>query len=533
MSKNGKKRPDGRAIRVTKTYTVAELAAATNKTEGTIYDWASRGLPTIDSRKPLMFHGSDVKAWLDKRWGDRGCKLALGESYCVRCKKARQPLPQTVRFEAWPNGSMNAKAPCPVCSAPMNKALKASDVADFQNALAGYVEEQQRFDESDTSPVIPEKTAMKGGRAVPVGRSGKDRGFNPINERLKHDFFQYQREAIGLAAGTIRTQELGLDRYEAFIENRNFGSLTKDEAIAFKKHLREGKLSVAVVKATLKTAQAFHFWLHKTKRLGQRGFMAIDYLTMDAKEARKAIAIEKFGKYPTFDEIDQAIMAMPAKDLRDRRDRGMMLVLATTAIRLSALRTLRIKHLDLENGCLHQLSSEVETKFSKSFVSILLPIRPHWLELLAAYKEELLQAGYCDADPLFPKSVPVKRGGFNNREMTKEFLRDGQMIEKIVGAAFVNAGLKKFTPHSVRDTHADLLNSPGTSYEVARAMSANLGHSSLKVSATSYGHQSLEQKRDILRGRWSEPKVLSSEEAALAQIEEGFKYLRNQRNRKL
>lgn len=530
MSKNGKKRPDGRAIRLTKTYTVAELAAATNKTEGTMYDWVSRELPTIDSRKPLMFHGSDVKAWLEKRWGDRGCKLALGESYCVKCKRARQPLPQTVRFEARPNGSMNATAPCPVCSTPMNKALKASDVAAFQNALASDVEEEQRFDESDTSPVIPEKTAMNGGRAVPIGCSCKDRRFNAFNERLRHDFFQYQREGIGLAAGTIRTQELGLDRYEAFIERRNFGSLTKDEAIAFKKHLREGKLSVAVVKATLKTAQAFHFWLHKTKGLGQRGFMAIGYLTMDAKEARKAIAIEKFGKYPTFDEIDRAIMAMPAKDLRDRRDRGMMLVLATTAIRLSALRTLRIKHLDLENGCLHQLSSEVETKFSKSFVSILLPIRPHWLQLLAEYKEELLQAGYCDEDPLFPKTSPVKQGGFNNREMTKEFLRDGQMIEKIVGAAFVNAGLKKFTPHSVRDTHADLLNSPGTSYEVARAMSANLGHSSLKVSAMSYGHLSLEQKRDILLRRCSEPDASSGEDAMFAEFEEVLKKYKQKRS---
>lgn len=523
MSKNGKKRPDGRAIRVTKTYTVAELAAATNKTQGTIYDWVSRGLPTIDARKPLMLHGSDVKAWLEKQWGGRGCKLALGELRCMGCKKARQPLPETVRFEALPNGSMNAKAPCPVCSTPMNKALKASDVAAFQDALAGYVEEQQRFDESDTSPIIPEKTATNGGRAVPVGRSGKDRGFNPVNERLKHEFLQYNREAGGFAPASVRTQELDLDRYEAFIENRTFGSLTKEEAIAFKKHLREGKLSVAVVKATLKTTKAFHFWLHKTKRLGQRGFMAIDYLTLDAKEARKAIAIEKFGKYPTFDEIDQAIMAMPAKDLRDRRDRGMMLVLATTAIRLSALRTLRIKHLDLENGCLHQLSSEVETKFSKSFVSIILPIKPRWLELLADYKEELLQAGYCDEDPLFPKTSPVKQEGFNNRSMTKEFLRDGQMIERIFGAAFTNVGLKKFTPHSVRDTHFDLANDRSTPFEFARALSANLGHASLKVSATSYGHQSLEQKRDILLRRCSEPDAFSGKDAIFADLEEMLK----------
>jgi integrase len=245
--------------------------------------------------------------------------------------------------------------------------------------------------------------------------------------------------------------------------------------------------------------------------------MAIDYLTMDAKEARKAIGIEKFGKYPTFDEIDQAIMAMPAKDLKDRRNRAMLLVLAMTAARLSALRTLRIKHLDFEEGCLHQVGSEVETKFSKSFVSILLPIKPHWLELLAAYKEELRQAGYCDEDPLFPKSVLVNRGGFGDRKMTKEFLRDGQMIEKIVGAAFLNAGLMKFTPHSVRDTHADLSNSPGTSYEVARALSANLGHSSLKVSATSYGHQSLQQKRDILLRRCSEPDASSGEDAMFAR----------------
>ncbi|MFN3765193.1 MAG: tyrosine-type recombinase/integrase [Aliihoeflea sp.] len=530
MSKNGKKRPDGRAIRVTKTYTVAELAAATNKTQGTIYDWVSQGLPTIDARKPLMFHGSDVKAWLDKRWGGRRNKLALGELPCMGCKKARQPLPQTVRFEARPNGSMNAKAPCPVCSSPMNKALKASDVAAFQNVLGSDVEEEKRFDESDTSPVIPEMTAKNGARAIPVGRSGKDRRFNAFNERLKHEFLQYNREARGFAPASVRTQELDLDRYGAFIENRNFGSLTKDEAIAFKKHLREGTLSVPVVKATLKTIKAFHFWLHKTKRLGQRGFMAIDYLTMDAKEARKAIGIEKFGKYPTFDEIDQAIMAMPAKDLKDRRNRAMLLVLATTAVRLNAIRTLRIKHLDLENGCLHQISSEVETKFSKSFVSIILPVMPHWLEWLAAYKEDLLQAGYCDEDPLFPKTSPVKQGGFSNREMTKEFLRDGQMIERIFGAAFTNVGLKKFTPHSVRDTHFELANGRNTPFEFARALSANLGHSSLKVSATSYGHQSLEQKRDILLRRCSETDASSGEDAMFAKLEEMLKKYKQKRS---
>lgn len=519
MSKTGKKRPDGRAIRVTKTYTVEELAAATNKSQGTIYDWVKLGLPTIDTRKPLMFHGSEVKAWLERRWGGRRHKLAIAELLCMGCKRPRRPLQQTVHFEARPNGSMNAKAPCPVCNSPMNKALKATDVVAFQNALAFCMEEEERFDESDTSPDIPEKTATIGGCAVPGGRTGKARGFNPFNERLKHEFLQYNREARGFAAASVRTQELDLDRYEAFIDNRNFGSLTKDEAIAFKRHLREGKLSVPVVKATLKTIQAFHRWLHKNKRLGQRAFMAIDYLTMDAKEARKAKAIEKFGKYPTFDEIDQAIIAMPANDLNDRRNRAIMLVLATTATRLSAIRTLRIKHLDLENGCLHQLSSEVETKFSKSFVSIILPVRPHWLEWLAAYKEELLQAGYCDEDPLFPKSAPVKQGGFNNREMTKEFLRDGQMIERIFGAAFTNVGLRKFTPHSVRDTHFNLANDPSTPFEFARALSANLGHSSLKVSATSYGHQSLEQKRDILLRRCSEPESPSSKDAVLAEIE--------------
>jgi len=97
---------------------------------------------------------------------------------------------------------------------------------------------------------------------------------NAQNERVKHAYFTYLREAKGMSEASIDQTAKALNRFETYTAYRDFKQFHRKQAEAFKQHLagQRGQrtnepLSKATIYSTLTALKAFFVWL-----AGQPGY---------------------------------------------------------------------------------------------------------------------------------------------------------------------------------------------------------------------------------------------------------------------
>src|SRR5687767_15649060 len=99
--------------------------------------------------------------------------------------------------------------------------------------------------------------------------------------------------------------------------------------------------------ATTNALKDFLRWLSYQPGYKSRiKFTDIEYFNLSEKETRAATA-PKFKTYPTFEQIRAALAAMPTKSEVERRNRALLAFTALTGVRVGALASLRLKHVDL------------------------------------------------------------------------------------------------------------------------------------------------------------------------------------------
>ena len=69
-------------IRINRTYTIAELAAALDVCPVTVWNWIQDGLPTVDrTKKPWLIDGRQAKSYLEERTKRNKKKMKYYELY--------------------------------------------------------------------------------------------------------------------------------------------------------------------------------------------------------------------------------------------------------------------------------------------------------------------------------------------------------------------------------------------------------------------------------------------------------------------
>ena len=108
--------PSPRRIKINFPYLVHEIAKACGVTRGTVRRWRKEGLRPIEDRKPYMFLGSEVRAFLEskRRRNKRSC--GPGEIYCVRCHRPKVPVANRVEFQPRDAVIGTLVGICPDCS---------------------------------------------------------------------------------------------------------------------------------------------------------------------------------------------------------------------------------------------------------------------------------------------------------------------------------------------------------------------------------------------------------------------------------
>ena len=166
-----------------------------------------------------------------------------------------------------------------------------------------------------------------------------------------------------------------------------------------------------------------------------------------------------------------------------------------------AIASLRLKRVDLVEGCVYQDARDVKTKFSKTFTTWFLPVDPAYLECFTAWVNHLRQNllfGHDDA--LFPKpEMGLADGSFAALGLSRETYANAGKIREVIKAAFTTAGLPAFAPHSFRKTLVKYGDQRCQTREQFKAWSLNLGHDSVVTTISAYCPISKERQAKLIR----------------------------------
>ena len=110
-----KRHPNYRLAKTNLNYTVEEVAKLFGKHRNTVREWIRRGLPAIDHKRPILIHGSDLRAFLQARRVQNRQKCRPGEIYCVRCRAPQRPAGDMVDYRPRSSTAGSLCGICPAC----------------------------------------------------------------------------------------------------------------------------------------------------------------------------------------------------------------------------------------------------------------------------------------------------------------------------------------------------------------------------------------------------------------------------------
>jgi len=301
-----------------------------------------------------------------------------------------------------------------------------------------------------------------------------------------------------------------LHRFEEYTRFRDFKAFHFEQAVAFKRHLAQQKgqksgekLSKATLHTTLTQLKRFFEWL--AIQPGYKShfeYTDAQYFNLSEKDARVATA-KREQRVPTLEQIKHVIQTMPNITEIERRNRALIAFTLLTGARDSAIASMKLKHIDLIAGRVHQDAREVKTKFSKTFVTYFFPVGDEVLKIVTDWVGYLRNEKlWGNDDPLFPATRIALNAElqFAADGLERKHWSSASPIRSIFKEAFERAGLPYSNPHSFRNTLVRLGQTLCKSAEEYKAWSQNLGHEQVLTTFMNYGSVTGDRQGEILRG---------------------------------
>lgn len=135
-----KRHPNPRLVKIHRSYDVGEIADILSVHKNTVRNWIKNGLPIIDTRRPLLIQGQELRAFLQAKRTKNKRTCANGEIYCVGCRAPRTPAEGMADFEPLTPTLGNLVALCSQCGNLMYRRVNSANLA----TIAGNLEVNTR-----------------------------------------------------------------------------------------------------------------------------------------------------------------------------------------------------------------------------------------------------------------------------------------------------------------------------------------------------------------------------------------------------
>ena len=332
--------------------------------------------------------------------------------------------------------------------------------------------------------------------------------FHPENERMKHKYLAWLKEAQGKSENTLDQVAAAISLFEKCNGYRDFKRFHIEQARKFKRWLAEqrhpktGKpLSKATIHARLMAVKAFFKWLADQPGYKSRISHAdTEYFNLTENDVRVA-QTRRSRPVPSMEQILHALRQMPTETPLQRRNRALIAFTLLSGARDAAIASMSLRHVDVDRRLIIQDARQVRTKRAKTIVSTFFPVGDEVEKIVIDWIRELKEDHlFGPDDPLFPATEMGlnEAGHFQPLGLSRKHWSDAGPIRRISKEAFTNAGLPAFNPHSFRHTLVRLGEKVCRTPEEFKAWSQNLGHDRVMTTFTSYGEVPQHRQAEII-----------------------------------
>lgn len=233
---------------------------------------------------------------------------------------------------------------------------------------------------------------------------------NPDNERIKHKYFTFLREAKRVSDPTIDGVAKALARFEEYTKYKDFKTFRHEQATGFKKQLivqkalnKDTKLSKSTIHSTFAHLKYFFEWLAREQGYKSRiQYSDAEYFNTSNRDLQVATA-RRVKKAPTLEQIKHVIDTMPTSTEIEQRNQALIAFTLLTGARDSAIASAKLKHINLDSESFNQDARDVNTKFSKTFITFFFPVDDEVKQIVIDWVKYLREKKfYGNDDPLFP-----------------------------------------------------------------------------------------------------------------------------------
>ncbi|KCV81861.1 site-specific recombinase XerC [Actibacterium atlanticum] len=333
---------------------------------------------------------------------------------------------------------------------------------------------------------------------------------NEKNERTKRAFLTYRKHSEQVSDKTLDREIAALERFDVWNGRKDFAKFHIDWAVGFRAHLDHAKgptgkpLAKSTTRAIMATMRAFTLWLSQQDGFRRRIKAAdANYFKLSLRDEAEARAAPE-RPAPSIRQAKRALERMPSATPRQKRDKAIFALLCLTGIRVAALTSLKIKHLDLDEKSVSQNPREVATKFGKQIDTFFAKGFKEAEVALADWITYLDETAlYSPDDPLFPATALKAHSntGFTADGFTRAHWKTTEPVRKIVNTAFDNAGMPAYGPHAFRHMLARHVAKTCGSVAELVATSQNLGHTDVLTTLRSYGQINRDDQRRLVTGQ--------------------------------
>jgi integrase len=331
------------------------------------------------------------------------------------------------------------------------------------------------------------------------------------NELIKRRFYDYlKNSSTGFSDATIECFDGAILLWEDFSEKADFARFNRTAARSFKDWIKAKKkksfqenVSLSYCYDNLRHLKFFFGWLSRERGYKTMDQTAIDYLNLSKADARIARQ-PKSVKFPTLEQVKSVIESIKGGSEIEMRDKALISLMYLTGARISAAMTLSMRCFDREKLIVYQDPKlGVKTKFSKSFVSSLIPFSyKEPLQYLVSWFDYLeKQKGFQPTDPIFP-ATKIDNGKenlsyFNTGKVEPIFWKSSSSPRKIFEKRFFQAGVPYYHPHTLRHLLVQEISKLPLTEEQKKAISQGFGHENAGTTFGSYGYGKIDDNRQV------------------------------------